>query len=46
MRQMLLDALEHVYDISKKYDVSLRTAAYMIAGRRLASAHKLRGLFP
>ncbi len=46
MKQMLLDALEHVYDISKKYDVSLRTAAYMIAGRRLASAHELRGLFP
>lgn len=46
MKKVLLKALDNVYDTSKKYEVSLRTAAYMIAGKRLASAHELRGLFP
>jgi glutamate dehydrogenase/leucine dehydrogenase len=46
MKNILLNALDNVYEISEKYNVSLRTAAYMIAGKRLANAHELRGLFP
>jgi len=46
MKKILFNALNNVYEIAKKYNVSLRTAAYMIAGKRLANAHELRGLFP
>lgn len=46
MQNVLLKTFEDVYSISKENDVSLRTAAYMIAGERLAKAHELRGLFP
>ncbi|TXT59193.1 MAG: Glutamate dehydrogenase [Promethearchaeota archaeon] len=46
MKNILLCALDNVYKISEEYNVSLRTAAYMIAGKRLANAHELRGLFP
>ncbi|TXT59867.1 MAG: Glutamate dehydrogenase [Promethearchaeota archaeon] len=46
MKRVLLKALNSVYEMSKKHNVSLRTAAYMIAGKRLAAAHELRGLFP
>lgn len=46
MKIVLLRAFEKVYELSKEKDVSLRTAAYMIAGDRLAKAHEWRDLFP
>ncbi|MBD3194041.1 MAG: glutamate dehydrogenase [Candidatus Lokiarchaeota archaeon] len=46
MQHVLLDTFDVVYRVSKERNVSLRTAAYMIAGQRLAKAHELRGLFP
>jgi glutamate dehydrogenase (NAD(P)+) len=46
MRNVLLKAFEAVYNLSIEKNVSLRTAAYMIAGKRLAKAHEWRDLFP
>jgi len=46
MKIVLLRAFENVYELSKERNVSLRTAAYMIAGDRLAKAHEWRDLFP
>ncbi|MFO8018206.1 MAG: Glu/Leu/Phe/Val dehydrogenase [Promethearchaeia archaeon] len=46
MRNVLLTTFHQVYSTAKENAVSLRTAAYMIAGQRLAKAHELRGLFP
>lgn len=46
MKTVLLRAFEQVYNLSKERNVSLRTAAYMIAGERLAKAHEWRELFP
>ncbi|MHA1196417.1 MAG: Glu/Leu/Phe/Val family dehydrogenase [Promethearchaeota archaeon] len=46
MRKILLEAFENVWSLSKKKNVSLRNAAYMIAISRVASTHELRGLFP
>ncbi|MFO7796722.1 MAG: Glu/Leu/Phe/Val family dehydrogenase [Promethearchaeati archaeon] len=46
MRTVLLKAFEQVYNLSREKNVSLRTAAYMIAGDRLAKAHEWRDLFP
>ncbi|TXT65474.1 MAG: Glutamate dehydrogenase [Promethearchaeota archaeon] len=46
MRTVLLKAFEEVYNLSLERRISLRTAAYMIAGNRLAKAHEWRDLFP
>ena len=46
MRTILLKAFDEVYNLSKEMDISLRTAAYIIAVSRLAKALELRGLFP
>ncbi|MGV9172087.1 MAG: Glu/Leu/Phe/Val family dehydrogenase [Promethearchaeia archaeon] len=46
MQHILLKTFEQVYSTSEDEGVPLRTAAYMIAGQRLAKAHELRGLFP
>lgn len=37
------NAFDHVYDLSLKYDVSLRTAAYIIAIDKVATTYKYRG---
>jgi glutamate dehydrogenase (NAD(P)+) len=46
MKNILLEAFENVWDLSKKKEISLRNAAYMIAISRVAKTHELRGLFP
>jgi glutamate dehydrogenase (NAD(P)+) len=46
MKNILLEAFEDVWEISKEKNVSLRNAAYMIAIERVAKTHELRGLFP
>ncbi|MEJ2249604.1 MAG: Glu/Leu/Phe/Val dehydrogenase [Candidatus Lokiarchaeota archaeon] len=46
MKHVILNAFKEVYRISKECNVSMRTAAYMLAGERLAKTYELRGLFP
>jgi len=46
LKKIILEAFENVYKISKERNVSLRTAAYIIALSRVASAIQLRGIFP
>ena len=46
LKNIILEAFENVYKISKERNVSLRTAAYIIALSRVASAIQLRGIFP
>ena len=46
MKDILLEAFEMVWKLSKERKVSLRNAAYMIAIVRVAKTHELRGLFP
>ncbi len=46
LKRILLDAFEEVFKVSKKRNISLRTAAYIIAVSRVAKAIELRGIFP
>jgi len=46
LRNIMIEAFEKVYNLSKEKKVSLRIAAYMIAISRLSKAIELRGIFP
>ncbi len=46
LKKILIEAFENVYRISKERNVSLRTAAYILAISRVAKAIELRGIFP
>ena len=46
LKKIIVDAFENVYIISKERNLSLRTAAYIIALSRVAKAIELRGIFP
>jgi glutamate dehydrogenase (NAD(P)+) len=46
LKNILVNTFDEVYALSKKKRVTLRTAAYMIAIKRLARAIELRGIFP
>ncbi len=46
LKNILLEAFENVYRISKERNISLRTAAYVISVSRIAKAIELRGIFP
>ena len=46
LKNILVKAFEDVYNLSKEKNVTLRTAAYMIAILKLAKAIELRGIFP
>ncbi|MFW9947360.1 MAG: Glu/Leu/Phe/Val dehydrogenase [Candidatus Odinarchaeota archaeon] len=46
LKNILVSAFNDVYKLSNKENVTLRTAAYMIAISRLARAIELRGIFP
>ncbi|MHA2430938.1 MAG: Glu/Leu/Phe/Val family dehydrogenase, partial [Promethearchaeota archaeon] len=46
LKKILVKAFEDVYNLSKGKNVTLRTAAYMIAISKLAKAIELRGIFP
>jgi glutamate dehydrogenase/leucine dehydrogenase len=39
-------AFYEVYETAKKYNVHMRTAAYILAVNRVAEATRLRGIFP
>jgi len=46
LKRILVEAFEEVYKVSKERNISLRTAAYVIAVSRIAKAIELRGFFP
>ncbi len=46
LRNIMIEAFEKVYNLSKEKKVTLRIAAYMIAISRLSKAIELRGIFP
>ncbi len=46
LRNIMIEAFEEVYKVSKEKKVTLRIAAYMIAITRLKKAIELRGIFP
>jgi glutamate dehydrogenase (NAD(P)+) len=44
--QILTGAFAHVWDVHLEYQVTLRTAAFIVACRRVLSARAQRGLYP
>ncbi len=46
LKRIIIEAFEETYKISKARNISLRTAAYIIAVSRIAKAIELRGIFP
>lgn len=43
--QLMISAFKQVYDTAKKYEVNMRTAAYIVALNRLDEAMKFRGAY-
>lgn len=43
--RIMKDAFDNVYNTAKKYDVSMRIAAYMVAINKVAETYKYRGGF-
>lgn len=43
--QLMVDAFNSVYEISRQYNVNMRTAAYMLSIKRLAEAMKAKGWY-
>lgn len=43
--QLMIGAFKQVYDAAKKYEVNMRTAAYIVALNRLDEAMKFRGAY-
>lgn len=46
LKKVILKAFEDVYTLSQEKNISLRTAAYIIAVSRIVKAIKLRGIYP
>jgi len=46
LRRRMIDSFRKVYGLREQHGVSLRVAAYMLALDKVATAHKLRGLYP
>ena len=45
LEQTMVNAFDEVYRTSQKYDVSLRTAAYILALDRVVTVYRMRGIF-
>lgn len=43
LTEKMQDSFDNVWQMSKEYDVDMRTAAYMVAVKRISEAIKLRG---
>lgn len=43
--QLMVDAFNNVYEISREHNVNLRTAAYMSSVKRVAEAMKIKGWY-
>jgi glutamate dehydrogenase/leucine dehydrogenase len=46
LAKIMIKAFGEVYAASVQYDCTLRNAAYIVALKRMSTAHKLRGIFP
>ena len=46
LQEVMVDAFQRVYAMARERKVSLRTAALMLAVKRVADAMRLRGLYP
>ena len=45
LKEIMDRAFEAVHDMSERHEVDMRTAAYMLAISRVATVHKLRGIY-
>ena len=45
LEEIMVRSFNHVLDVSKKYNVNMRIAAYTLAIDRVAAVHKLRGMY-
>jgi glutamate dehydrogenase (NAD(P)+) len=45
LEQTMVNSFEEVHSTAKKYDVSLRSAAYILAIDRVVSVYRMRGIF-
>ncbi|MBW2282808.1 MAG: Glu/Leu/Phe/Val dehydrogenase [Deltaproteobacteria bacterium] len=45
LEQTMVNSFEEVHTTAKKYDVSLRSAAYILAIDRVVSVYRMRGIF-
>ncbi|MHA1960821.1 MAG: Glu/Leu/Phe/Val family dehydrogenase [Candidatus Thorarchaeota archaeon] len=46
LEKRMVKSFNDVYEIGKRDEVHMRTAAYILAIGRIAAAHRLRGLYP
>ncbi len=46
LERIMVEALNAVYDVAEKHNISLRTAAFVIACSRVLEARERRGLYP
>ena len=45
LRDIMVHSFQSVLDLSKRHKVNMRTAAYMLAISRVATVHRLRGIY-
>jgi len=45
LERIMVESFGAVWDMAEKHDVTLRTAAYMVAVNRVATVHRLRGMY-
>ncbi|MFN2383110.1 MAG: Glu/Leu/Phe/Val dehydrogenase [Gemmatimonadota bacterium] len=45
LKKIMVNAFHDTLDLSRTHDVNMRTACYMLAIRRVAFVHKLRGIY-
>jgi glutamate dehydrogenase (NAD(P)+) len=45
LEEIMVRSFDHVLDVSKKYGVNMRIAAYTLAIDRVAAVHRLRGMY-
>jgi glutamate dehydrogenase (NAD(P)+) len=46
LHSIMSRSFQEVYEIHRKHQVNMRTAAYILAIDRVAEAKRLRGIFP
>ena len=46
LKKLMTKAFNNVYEMTRKHGVDMRTAAYILAIKRIADAMEVRGIFP
>jgi glutamate dehydrogenase (NAD(P)+) len=46
LREIMVSAFHEVLQLSRQHKVNMRTASYMLSINRVATVHKLRGIYP